>query len=261
MSTQAQLAPDIETANSAPAPRGGPTTTEGKAISSKNAITNGLFAIHDFIRPGEEPIYTELDDSLDSDLTPSGMLECNLVDEIRRAMWRLRRCGQIEESLVAKCFDGTSAAGPIPDAMQNESTARLQNSVDRARALSHRLLHKCTAELRILQTERIYRNESFDAGTDISDFGVCDLRAIQRDLGHQVDSLRRRQERADKSELDALLGAPMPPLHAPRPATSSFCKEPSDAPSTPRNADCPCGSGLKHKRCCGKDAPPVLQAA
>jgi uncharacterized protein YecA (UPF0149 family) len=27
---------------------------------------------------------------------------------------------------------------------------------------------------------------------------------------------------------------------------------------TPRNAPCPCGSGQKHKRCCGKEAPPVL---
>ncbi|MFN7934962.1 MAG: SEC-C metal-binding domain-containing protein [Bryobacteraceae bacterium] len=30
------------------------------------------------------------------------------------------------------------------------------------------------------------------------------------------------------------------------------------APQTPRNALCPCGSKLKFKRCCGKDAPPVL---
>ncbi len=29
-------------------------------------------------------------------------------------------------------------------------------------------------------------------------------------------------------------------------------------PQTPRNAKCPCGSGEKFKRCCGKDAPPVL---
>ncbi|MBS1827456.1 MAG: SEC-C domain-containing protein [Acidobacteria bacterium] len=32
----------------------------------------------------------------------------------------------------------------------------------------------------------------------------------------------------------------------------------TDEPQTPRNALCPCGSKLKFKRCCGKDAPPVL---
>jgi transposase len=30
------------------------------------------------------------------------------------------------------------------------------------------------------------------------------------------------------------------------------------APGIPRNSSCPCGSGLKHKRCCGRSAPAVL---
>jgi hypothetical protein len=40
------------------------------------------------------------------------------------------------------------------------------------------------------------------------------------------------------------------PAHA-APASSA-------QPETPRNAPCPCGSGEKFKRCCGKSAPPVL---
>jgi hypothetical protein len=31
--------------------------------------------------------------------------------------------------------------------------------------------------------------------------------------------------------------------------------------ATARNAGCPCGSGQKYKRCCGRDAPPLLFAA
>jgi len=34
-----------------------------------------------------------------------------------------------------------------------------------------------------------------------------------------------------------------------------------DRRQTPRNALCPCGSGNKYKRCCGKNAPPVLTCA
>ncbi|MBS1824618.1 MAG: SEC-C domain-containing protein [Acidobacteria bacterium] len=34
-----------------------------------------------------------------------------------------------------------------------------------------------------------------------------------------------------------------------------------ETPQTPRNANCPCGSGAKYKRCCGKNAPPVLGRA
>jgi hypothetical protein len=33
------------------------------------------------------------------------------------------------------------------------------------------------------------------------------------------------------------------------------------AKQTGRNAPCPCGSGQKHKRCCGQNAPPVLTRA
>lgn len=32
----------------------------------------------------------------------------------------------------------------------------------------------------------------------------------------------------------------------------------SQSQLTPRGAPCPCGSGLKYKRCCGHNAPPVL---
>jgi uncharacterized protein YecA (UPF0149 family) len=31
-------------------------------------------------------------------------------------------------------------------------------------------------------------------------------------------------------------------------------KKPAEAPAPPRSAPCPCGSGLKYKRCCAKAA-------
>ncbi|MBS1827981.1 MAG: SEC-C domain-containing protein [Acidobacteria bacterium] len=34
--------------------------------------------------------------------------------------------------------------------------------------------------------------------------------------------------------------------------------QPVNANQIPRGAPCPCGSGLKYKRCCGHNAPPVL---
>jgi uncharacterized protein YchJ len=36
--------------------------------------------------------------------------------------------------------------------------------------------------------------------------------------------------------------------------------QPEAGPPIPRNAPCPCGSGEKFKRCCGRGAPPVLAA-
>jgi hypothetical protein len=246
MSTSPQLAPNTELPESSP--RGGPRTETGKANSAKNAITNGLFTAQDFIRPGEESLYSSLDDSLRLDLAPAGMLEHNLVDEIRRAIWRLRRCGNIEESFA---ISETADPESIPDPMQNEFTARLQLSVDRARAHSHRLLHKCTAELRKIQTERQFRNEYFKAGTDLSKLGLCDLRSIRKSIDEQETANWRNQ----KAEFETLFGTPSTPPDA---TTTSFCKTNPAPTQTPRNADCPCNSGLKYKRCCGKSAPPML---
>ena len=127
--------------------------------------------------------------------------------------------------------------------MRHETQAKLQLSVDRARALYQRLLHKCTAELRKLQTERQLRNESFDAGFDLSHLGLCDWAFISKDLSRQFMANYRRDKHQGIAEIDAVLST-----------ASSFCK-------TARNAQCPCGSGQKHKRCCGRNAPPMQKAA
>ena len=251
MSTPAQLPTPAETqATPDKNHGGGPQTDAGKAASSQNAISFGLFAARDFIRPDEHDTYTEFAGYLQESLVPEGPLELNLVDEIRGVMWRLRRCRQIEERF--------SNLENLDDPMNEESAAKLQFSVDRARSLSHRLLHKCTAELRKLQTERQYRNTWFDEGTDISMFGLCDVHVIQKNVNKQRVAEFRKQKLADDAAINAMLAAPYPPRPLPpHEPPSSFCT----GPQTPRSAPCPCGSGEKHKRCCGKDAPAVLHAA
>ena len=228
----------------------GPSSETGRATSSKNALKSGLFSNSDFVLPGEEPFYTELDESLRSDLASEGMLENHLVDEIRRAVWRMRRCGEVEAGMAITCSE------TLTDAMQNEATAKLQQSVDRARAHSHRLFHRCTAELRKLQTERQIRNETTEAGTDLSQLGLCDIRAVRK-AAHQQATLELRQIKRNEAEALAEFAADlrqgglgeMPEM----PATKQT--------QTPRNAQCPCKSGQKYKRCCGRHAPALLHAA
>ena len=58
-----------------------------------------------------------------------------------------------------------------------------------------------------------------------------------------VDFVRIQRNRAN----------PIPP---PKPETP-----PQSTPEIPRNAPCPCGSGIKYKRCCGVHAPAVLCTA
>jgi len=250
MSSAAKLAANIANAQLSTGPR----TEPGRATSSKNAIKSGLFAANDFIRPGEESMYDELDESLHADLAPVGQLEHILVDEIRRATWRLRRCGEVEASMVVTCAEATGDQGPnpIPDPMQYEPTAKLQHSVDRARAQCHRLLLRCTAELRKLQTERHVRNETQQEGADLAHFGLCDLRTVTRAVGEQL-SVELMLEKRDKRDNAAAYHEAM--------RIAAAIPMPAKPTQTPRNSPCPCGSGQKHKRCCGKDAPAVLHAA
>jgi len=186
------------------------------STGTETAATPGLYTFHDFIRPGEEPLYAELDSSLREDLAPVGMLENTLVDEIRRAMWRLRRCGLVEERLS----DESLTAQPNLDPMHQESAAQTQLNVDRARTQAHRLIHKCTTELRRFQTERMYRNETFEVGADLSEFGLTDWRIVRKGADQKFMADYRRQKFEGMAEIDALLSAPFPP-----PARrSSFCK-------------------------------------
>ena len=201
------------------------------------------------IRPGEEDTYAQAKADLETTLAPSGPLESSLVTEIHRALWRLRRCGEVEGSFV------TTGSDP----MRDESTAKHQFSVDRARTQSHRLLHKCTAELRRLQTDRHFLNETFVAGTDLSALGLCDYRAIQKGLAAEVSARLRKRQLDKVEELDAVCNTTQAKVEAllkqQAPSQSgSFCKT-ENTPPTPRNALCPCHSGEKYKRCCGKKCP------
>jgi hypothetical protein len=98
----------------------GPRSEAGLATSSKNAIKTGLYAANDFIRPGEEADYAAIAERLVFDLSPVTLLEENLTDEILRALWKLRRCAQVEGTFAAQLTTGSE---PIPDPMQNEAAA------------------------------------------------------------------------------------------------------------------------------------------
>ncbi|HEY4085130.1 MAG TPA: SEC-C domain-containing protein [Bryobacteraceae bacterium] len=223
MATSAQLAANAANVQSST----GPATEQGKSASSQNALTTGLFTAGALIRPGEEPLYADLEESLQSELSPVTLMEESLVEEILGALWRLRRCRLAESSLAA---------------LDDDTADRRQTSIDRARSQTSRLLYKATAELRRLQTERHMRNEILPEGTDLAGLGVCDMEKIVR---------ARR-----KSIEDCF--APLPDVTKTLEFTKRTQNPPPPAPEAARNASCPCGSGQKYKRCCGENAPPRL---
>jgi hypothetical protein len=196
--------------------------------SSQNALTYGLFAARDFIRKGEEPEYAEILQSVTAQLEPDGIIEQTFAAEIVGATWRLRRCRMVEQSL---------SQDAALDPMVDDALYKQQKSVDRARAQSHNILRRSLAELRKLQAERAAREQA-------AEYRKRDDRELMESLLEQL---------AEDRDADDPVGQ-----ISDLPAEIPFCK--SDEP-TPRNAPCPCGSGVKYKRCCGQGAPPVLNKA
>jgi len=79
----------------------GPRTIEGKARSSRNALTHGLTA-QEIVIPGEDlAAYQSFEQQLVDDLHPNGSCELDLVERLAATFWRLRRIPRFEAALLA----------------------------------------------------------------------------------------------------------------------------------------------------------------
>jgi hypothetical protein len=197
----------------------GAVTAEGKARVSQNATKSGLFSVANFVRPEEQDIFHKFESGYMSELSPVTLLEQTLAREIIQAAWRLRRCATLE-------------AAP-PENLTDEELERLQTSIDRARAAAQRTFHRSLKEQRRLQSEHL------------SPAAVMLQQAMATDtLIMQEFEDRKRQFEAENA------------------AAGNSAKqtqfEPAKPTLIPRGAPCPCKSGQKYKRCCGRNAAPVL---
>jgi hypothetical protein len=78
--------------------------------------------------------------------------------------------------------------------------------------------------------------------------------AAQRTFHRSLKELRRLQGERLYATFAAKQVAETTPLNSAKQTQS----EPAQTAPIPRSAPCPCKSGEKYKRCCGKNAPPVL---
>jgi hypothetical protein len=217
----------------------GPVTADGKQRSSRNATALGLFSASAFIRPDEHQAYRKFRTAWNAHLAPDGPVEEALVAELVQAAWRLRRCTVLETATQDL---------PTPDAPSPEDLDRMQASIDRARAISQRALQRNLTDLRRIQTERQMRNAVPVSHRAHGKLGAASI----GDIENFIDRI------ADRYPADSLEKQSQ---SAPAPQADSAKRTQSDPPPTPRSAPCPCGSGEKYKRCCGKNAPPVLSRA
>jgi hypothetical protein len=236
----------------------GPTSPEGKARSSRNHLKLGLFSTQNCVRPEEVGEYARLSKALWKELAPRGPVEEMLAVEIVRTAWRLQRCA------TAEAQDGNSSG--------------TQTAVDRARASAHSSLRRLLQDLRQFQSDRWLRAEVLNADTDRSQLGIADTHRVMKGLADNerlkslffqspvgIDPINRNAPPAELAptirtqSAEPLVSPPPPMVGVPcNPQNRAHQGGAFDAPQIPRNAPCPCHSGLKYKRCCGAAAPPLL---
>src|SRR5438094_117224 len=74
----------------------GPKTPEGKAKSSRNALTHGFTSAHAALDSAEQQHFKPFAEEMTTCLKPRNGLELSLTDHIISCAWRLRRVLRIE---------------------------------------------------------------------------------------------------------------------------------------------------------------------
>ncbi len=210
-----------------------PAHTLAKASNAPSSATA-------FVRPGEQAEFEDFTAGHLAELQPQTLLEDALAQEVVHAVWRLRRCASLESN-------------PPLDATPDELD-RLQTSIDRARASARTSLHRSLAELRRLQSERVYRDMALSETFTPDNPGQADLRRLDPPARF-IKNVEAADAQLRKDVIEKY-------RRASGAAETDSAKQTQSGPPAPlniaRNAPCPCGSGEKYKRCCGKSAPPLL---
>ena len=149
----------------------------------------------------------------------------------------------LQQQVLAALVSGSSISAAAHATGVHRSTIHIwsRSHVEFRAALAH--ARQTTAEL--VQ----------DSLGELTTAAVTTLRDILQNEAH-APSVRLRAALA-------VIGAASKPLPLdiekaePEPAVSAQSAEPTQVP---RNASCPCGSGVKYKRCCGTRAPAVLHS-
>ena len=90
----------IDSARANGAKSHGPKTEAGRKISSRNAVTHGLYAKGVVIAKESTEQYQEMLDAYIQQFQPIGPVELDLVEEMVAAKWRQRRLWSIETDLI-----------------------------------------------------------------------------------------------------------------------------------------------------------------
>ena len=213
----------------------GPVTPEGKAISARNNTTHGL-AVRSTVLPWEsQAAALALFATLTQQYKPATGAESDMIEMLAVHQWQQLRAFSIQQGLLknAECKTEDAFRKEFANADRDSRTAETFRYVATTDS-AFRLALRYAAEARLAFSSKLKELERTQAARD--------------------------------PQPDPDPDPPQPPETEPEPENQAEPKpaaqtapEPGDRyPGTPRTALCPCESGEKYKRCCGRQAPPAL---
>jgi hypothetical protein len=209
----------------------GPRTPEGKRRSSQNAAKHRFSSDQVVIGDGDQETFDSLHDTCHDEFEPASDSETILVDKIAIARWNMRR---IEKAEAKYHRDNPDAGLDVKTHPQLEVFRRYSIAAEGS-------FFRCLRELRSLQAAR------YSIAQNVED--IPNL--------VKAPTPSHRQLMAD---LRALVDGPLPGWGSVGTEKSPERNEPNSEVKPPdlisRSGPCPCKSGQKYKRCCGRNAPP-----
>ena len=173
----------------------GPKTPEGKAVSSQNAITHGLFA-GNLLLPGEdEAIFQSFATGLLRSLNPRNWMELQLAERITAAGWKLRRV-QAAEHRLYKIYIGKAQFEQRE--FQTDQFIRLRERVeDRERSLKRSKVNRdyYQQEYQKAETELKLHEQKMELPPAQPDPADMLLRMLGSENDPALDRLHRYEQR------------------------------------------------------------------
>ena len=182
----------------------GPRTESGKKASSANATTTGLTAASIFVRPEEQADFQAFDAALSAEFQPTGANQQNLYALILHASWNIRRCFALETEI-----QNEANSQGFADALLDDALSRKLDRLYRYKKMHESSYRRAVAELRVLQTEQLWRRENEELQDEpvlantakvVAALGACDAKTEAQ--------LRSRSNRL----ITDSIFAPLPPL-------------------------------------------------
>ena len=149
----------------------GPTSPEGKAISSRNGEKHGMYSNAVVLHHESEEEFAALRDRYYQRFLPTCEPESDLVDQMIAATWRLRRISAVETAAIDHAMDAqraemdTTYKALDPETRTHFAFQKLKKESDavtgyqRFQAAQIRQYDRAYRNLRLLQTNKISNSE------------------------------------------------------------------------------------------------------